>query len=160
MAKIWFNLFVRLFLPFHKRLSERLAWLRVFAKFADDEMTIFTDIRKQAMYLFTVNNQVIILENYLNNTFDNELRRIRILHYLYAGNVFSLSTEENLSSKIFGLKSENIGVAFGLKNEGLVKTSVDYKISAPTTISANKIISELEKYRPAGKTYEIELITY
>ena len=177
-----FDLFklIEQYLPPILRNPKMLAWLKsLFTPIQTLKMSMlafFSYARREAR----MNGQVIVLENYLNDTFDSLLRRIRIKdnsdRYFYKSNVnpYMLSSIESANPKplyIPSLTDFNFSVDFVVKTPFATTDRAFYKSSVnaytfPYTLNSlvasgsieSEIINTVKKYKISGKSFQIDNI--
>lgn len=178
-----FDLFklVEQYLPPILRKPKILAWLKsLFAPIQTLKTSIlayFTYARRE----IRMNGQVIVLENYLNDTFDSVLRRIKIFdnsgrYFIKSSvNVYSLASIDSVSKSktlyIPSLTDFNFSVDFVVKTPFATSDRAFYKSSVNSYVFPNNINGFLEsgsvesnisntvkKYKIAGKSFQIDSI--
>ena len=178
-----FDLFklVEQYLPPILRKPKMLAWLKALftpiQTLKTSMLAYFTYARREAR----MNGQVIVLENYLNDTFDSALRRIKIkdnsgrAFYKSSVNAYTLSSIESVSKSktlyIPSLSDFNFSVDFVVKtpfattDRAFRKSSIN-AYTFPHNINSlvasgsieSDIISTVKKYKISGKSFQIDNI--
>ncbi len=151
--KISFDILARTLLPFHKRQPVRLDFLDLFASKANESMGLLVDHFKEVLYVLKVTAQVMILENHLSKVFGEN---IIIMHYYQEALSMHLIVEGEENYVLFSLTSEEDPYqSVVLYGENTTETETDFVIIAPASVCINTLTKEVNKYRLAGKTYEI-----
>ena len=146
--------YIRQYLHAGLRKPRILQFLQGLAYPLHQLFTNFADWRVQQYYDVNISGQTYALQEHLNTLFDNTLRRILIKHYNDQAVYFPLSTE-GYSGVFISLESENAGIFIALEGEIQQTIGVSFQVWIPSTINQELVISELMKYKLAGKSFEI-----
>jgi len=125
--------------------------------YSQDRFNAFKD---QSLIELSYNGQTIYLEKMLNDRFDPIQRRIVIQHEDDNG-VFWYLEDEGQAAKYLYAESETGGTLAYLYNEGEnssgLPDGIDFRVKAPLSLSSLEVRmkSEINKYKLAGKQYEI-----
>jgi hypothetical protein len=129
------------------------------AKF-DQAMTWLANYRMEVRSSLNINAQTIVLQNHLNDLFDNSARRIKIKHSNEQSLVVGLLADGQENYFAIRLSSENpaeyVEIYAALAGESLTALDVDYMILVPVGVPINALLAELNKYRLAGKSFTIQ----
>ncbi len=177
-------LLIERYLPLVLRNPKHLAWLNSLMKPIETLKNDFLVFVKWARREARMNGQVIVMQDYLNDLFDTELRRIRI--YDNSGrefiisdvNFFVVPSDESLENKTVPplyIPSETdfnfdvdfvVKVPFNQSNRDFIISDVNsfiFPIVVNGAVSPMSVVAEIErtvkKYKIAGKTFEIEDIS-
>lgn len=145
-----------IFLPPHKRLAKRLAWLRgLLYPFKENE-DLFYPWRDEMIIRAKVTGQKMSLQWYLNHLFDPVLQRIIIDDSQPGGTAVSLESE-GTASVVVGLESlGETGVAFFLEGESSSSLPYDFRVYSPAFANdVNLIKGIVDLYNMAHKSYDI-----
>jgi hypothetical protein len=156
--KITVPAFVRSLLPPHKRQPTRLSWLNALTYPLSQLMSGFLSYRQQAIIRYTVTGQTISLQWYLNYLLDVELQRILIVNDEYGGFTVGLRREGPVVAKAFGLSSEspNEPHAIPLHGENPASLPFDFRVIIPTSVDPAQVQGIVNKYKLAGRSYDIK----
>ena len=150
---MWFNVnFKRLALlltPTFLRSEIMTAWLFVLVKPLEDLHYQYLQFRKDMIYRLAHNSQVCYLRAALNDRFDRQLRRIKIVE----GNAFRrqyIYTDGEQKPKF-------LGTMFLYDDSDYADTGVDFIVEVPIGLvfSIYEMQSLIEIYRLASKRYKI-----
>lgn len=142
-------------IPVLYRKDRLVHFLMVLLKPLDTTYISFFDFRLYLLKKMKFNGQVIIMENMLNDTFDNSLRRIRIItitdrlrkQYIY-------QPVEAKPLYIYQV-SENLPVYISTLEEYLNMSGFDFIVEAPKNVWTVSILDQIKKmtlyYKLAGK---------
>ena len=152
-----FSQLVYRLLPTHKRLPKRLLLFRWPMSLLSDLFTDFKAWRFDVFYRINVTGQTLSLQNYLNYAVANANSSILIQDYNDQGIWVQLSTEEGNSYVIdASLIAEDTHYAdVAMNGEVTPLEGVDFYVYAPNEASRGDIARIVEKYKLAGKRYEI-----
>jgi len=115
----------------------------------------FYQYRIIKVYEANLTPQTLSLQEHLNNVFDNEFRRILLLHYDAEGVYFPLSTE-GYEGVFISLENELTGVFIALDGEIESSISADFIVKMPLSVYKENMLTEIEKYKLPDKTYTIQ----
>jgi hypothetical protein len=152
-----FSQLVYRLLPSHKRLPKRLLLFRWPMSVLTDMFTAFKAWRFDVFYRINVTGQTLSLQNYLNYAVDNANGSILIQDYNDQGIWVQLSTEEGDSYVVDTSQAvENTHyIDVAINGEVTPLEGVDFYVYAPNEASRGDIARVVEKYKLAGKRYEI-----
>jgi len=148
-------------LPSFLQKPKMVAWLMTLVEPILNLNTDFNDLANDKLIEASVSGQVIYLEKYLNDQFDNGLRRI----YIEDG---VLITNENVFTKaesnqyVIYQKSEALTDpdVYQKGEREVIEANASYVVQLPYNNTSPFLLelvqTTLNKYRPAGKTYRIE----
>ncbi|SHK69919.1 hypothetical protein [Epilithonimonas mollis] len=154
---MWYNVDVRklavLLLPTFLRGAVMQAYLRAMVKPIDDIHYQFLQKRKENLYIMEHNGQKCYLRAALNDSFDNELRRIEIDD----GNLYDaeyIYTDAEIDSNPFLAKYLDLIL---YQDADLGDTAVDFYVRVPTDIFYNEYEMKylIDFYKLASKRYLI-----
>lgn len=162
---IWRNL------PISLRKGQHFAWLKATVAPVKYLNMLFRGFRVANLYKLRHNGQVFSMEQVLNDVFDFDLRRIRIVDGVYYDPAYTF-TDAEAQPVFIDLDSEiSSGViddpdpvplyteseTFGSGYQFIVRVPSD--VTATANYSLNRMKSEINKYRLASKSnYNIEFI--
>lgn len=117
--------------------------------------TLFFDFRLYLIKKMKFNGQVIVLENMLNDLFDNSLRRIRIITITdRLRKVYVYQSIESKPLYIFRT-SENLPVYISTLQEYQNMSGFDFIVEVPKNVWSGSILDQIKKivfyYKLAGK---------
>ncbi len=161
MIKITIPAFVTNMLPPHKRQTSRLAWLNALTYPLVQLMGDYLSFRQDALIRFTVTGQTISLQWYLNYLLDVELQRILIVNDQYGGFFIGLRSEGKTVAKAFGLSTEtpNEPQTIPLHGENPASLPYDFRVIIPGSVDARQVQGIVNKYKLAGRSYDIKTKT-
>lgn len=136
-----------------------LAFWSVIALSINGVQTSFQQLFNDTKYDLTFNGQVIYLEHYLNDKYDNTQRRIVIEDIELGNSTFLFNKiEENEDTFIYN-KTENEDPIY-LNNNTEVMAVNNFQVLVPSDITFDEIVfrRHVDKYRLAGKQYEIIIV--
>jgi hypothetical protein len=148
---------VRQLLPTHRRQPVRLWWLRLLTGPLVGLWEAFMAWRSDVRYRINLTSQVRVLESYLNQKYDPEESRIRIVSFDDGLLWIGLESEGDNYHPRIGLESEPDNLV-GIPLENELRGSlgdVDFIVYIPAGVHPDLIWAEIEKYRLAGMTYKI-----
>lgn len=125
--------------------------------YSQDRLNIFKD---QARVELSYNGQTIYLEKMLNDRFDPVQRRIQIVHDEDLTVYWYLEGEGQPEKYLYTETETGVTTTY-LYNEGENITGlpegIDFRVLAPSSLTSEQIrmTSEIEKYKLAGKQFEI-----
>lgn len=139
-------------------LTTRVKWLQYLVKPLNTLMTSFNEYRKETIISANVTSQTASLEWYLRRKYNPN---IRIYHYSDQG-VF-ISNENDVIINGVDLKPEYDNATDGflavpLHGEIGRIEGVSFMVDIPTGVNADAVITDLEKYKVAGKKYNINIV--
>ena len=145
-------------LPPHKRQAKRLTWLNALTYPLVQLMGNFLSFRQDAMIRFTVTGQTISLQWYLNYLLDVELQRILIVNDVFGGFTIGLRREGPAVAKTFGLSTEipNEPQSIPLHGENPASLPFDFRVIIPTSVEPAQVQGIVNKYKLAGRSYDIK----
>lgn len=151
--KISFNLLTKILLPFHKRQPVRLSFLSIFAQKAKQAMEKLLIIKSETIKSLGITGQTIMLTHHLNNLFGPG---ISIVHGIQQSLNFGLLEDGSQNYIDIGLLSEASSFRpAALEGENLESFGFDYQVIITPATPVSSLTAELNKYRLAGKTFEI-----
>ena len=158
-----FNKLTRYLVPIKSRKPIRLAYLRVLVKPIILLHQRFLDFRTKCIYKLEHNSQIVYLRAVLNDSFDNDLRRIRIANavidqpiWVYEPlddkPVFVYETSDN--SPVFLREASEF---FGGGNDFIVQVPMDLKPASDDALQAYliKMSAKVDYYKLYSKNYTI-----
>ncbi|NLF42660.1 MAG: hypothetical protein GX587_08190 [Bacteroidales bacterium] len=155
--KVTFSLLVRILLPFHKRQSNRLSFLNVFAQKADSELSALSQFKEKSIKSLNVTGQTMILEHHLSVLFNTVILIIHTLEeFLSIGLIEQDGEFSFVAAGLDELEGSYLTVA--MQGENTTALDFDYQVLIPSGVSKAAVESELNKYRIAGKKYEIVIL--
>ncbi len=157
MFNIDWNILTRRILPTIFRQPKWQDWAMVLVRGLKDIHTAFLQFRADTTYWLYFNGQIIYLEHVLNDQFDPTSRGIYIenladIQYDYLHNSIEQRTPVYLDNK-----SENKPFDYFV-NQSEYDTHVTFTVWVPVSVTfdQNKMKAIVNKYRIAGKTYDIK----
>lgn len=133
----------------------RVKWLQYILKPLDTLMQSYNNTRFEQIIKANVTGQVKLLQWYLNNLFDNELRRIRIYH-ASDGGYFIHNHEESTPGYLLAYNEiEGGGDTYIYLNSELLGVLNKFYIEVPPNVNNIELTGVVEKYKAAGKLFEI-----
>lgn len=146
---------VRQLTPPHKRQPVRLALLRAFVAPLCELFAGFDAWRKDTRMLVNVNSQVIVLEGYLQQKY-NEPITIKIV--TYADGLLDVGFEEEGEAMLPHIGLIDTEPPVDVPFEGEIRMmfgDVDFIVYIPPGVSVNLIRADIEKYKRASKRFKI-----
>lgn len=143
---------VRQLIPPHKRLINRLAWLRALLSPLKPLFADFHLWRKDTRMMVNVNSQVKVLEGYLKVKYNQPIS-IKIVTFDDGLLSVGLRSEGRLVHPPFDI---NVGVAIPLPGE--IRESfgdVDFIVYIPLGVETDLLRADIEKYKMALVKYKI-----
>jgi len=142
---------------------DKSVWVSYMEVIFNALLNYLTEIQNQAalkLAFLNVTGQVLSLENYLNNTYDNTLRRIYITISQTQppyGETWVLASETDSSPKTWVLTSEIdiTPTTMYLSNEFISYTYFTVNIPTDVVFVESKLRAELSNYVLATKLYNI-----
>jgi hypothetical protein len=110
--------------------------------------------RLKQYYDLNITGQTYALQSHLNKLFDPILERIAIIHYNDMALYFPLSNEGYEAIDI-SLIIEDEGIDIALKGEVQQSIGVSFQVYIPTELNVSLVLSELYKYKLAGRSFEV-----
>jgi hypothetical protein len=154
---------VRRLTPPRWRNAFNLHWYETLLSPINYSQDRFNDYKDQALIELSYNGQTIVLESMLNNKFDSLQRRIIIKHE-EDNSVFWYLEDEGQAPNYLYVEGETGTTSTYLYNEGENSTGlpegIDFRVIAPLSLSSKEpqIRAEINKYKLAGKVYDIEFV--
>jgi hypothetical protein len=151
---------VRRLTPPRWRNTFNLNWYETLLSGVNYSQDRFNAFKDQALIELSYNGQTVYLEKMLNDRFDSFLRRIIIQHEEDLSVFWYLEGEGQVERYLY-TESETGGTTTYLYNEGEntsgLPDGVDFIVKAPIGLASLEVRmkSEINKYRLAGKQYEI-----
>lgn len=151
---------VRRLMPPRWRNPINLNWFEALLcgiNYSQDRFNVF---RNQALVELSYNGQTIYLEKMLNDRFDAVQRRIVIKHE-ESNSVYWYREDEGQAPVYLYTEAETGSTINYLYNEGenasALPDGIDFMVLAPASLSPLELRmkAEIDKYRLAGKQYEI-----
>jgi hypothetical protein len=149
----------RLTPPLLRRPLHR-AWLKaLFAPLKDVNDQLLTEV-DNALYLSRITGQTISLQGYLNDQFDNNLRRIQIIHLEQSDNYDYFDAEGQTPDYDYYDSESQPDEYMYFDGEQTSAFSEDFKVIVPLSLQPidSQLRGSINKYKVAGVTYEIEYI--
>lgn len=157
MFNVDFNILIKRLLPIALRQPKFIDWLMTAFKGLRDIYSEFIQFRNDTTYWLYFNGQIIYLEHVLNDQFDPVNRGIYIenladIQYDYLYNAIEQRTPVYLDNK-----SENKPPDYFV-NQSEYDNHITFIVWVPATVTfnINKMKAIVNKYRIAGKTYQIQ----
>jgi len=171
MIAIDFILLALLFLPPMMRKTQLLAFIEVFTNVINSTQVSSTAMFSEIDYKTQFSGEVIYLEHYLNDKYDNILRRIEIDTFDYLSGTYLFNRIES-NEPIYVYNNSEYSNPTGpvdplidphqiyLFNEIEVENIETFTVYIPSDVIFNHTIirSQIDDYRLAGKTYSIEIV--
>ena len=111
--------------------------------------------RREMFYIINITSQVISLEGYLNDKYDNVLRRIFISSAPqgYKG-IYVALEQEIIPFVLAGLESEAVGVFVG----STFDATNNFIVNCPTSVQTEEsnIVAAVNQFKTAGKGFYIK----
>tara|TARA_R110002111_G_scaffold140072_1_gene206022 strand:- start:855 stop:1328 length:474 start_codon:yes stop_codon:yes gene_type:complete len=151
-----FNNIINKLLPISKRKDKTVAFLYLILHPLKAVNILFNQYKIGTNYKLIFNGQVIYLEHYLNDLYDNTQRRIYIQDTANAVYNYIYNQAELLPPLMVYNANENIAVYLINNNEAVEQ--IDFIVMIPSSIIYNEkvIRSQIDYYKSAGKKYKIE----
>lgn len=158
---IFIDLFIlfKMLQPNLTRKVRLFAFLKTTSDVINDTQIQLESLYNDVKYDLTFNGQTIYLEHFLNDQYDNVLRRIKIEDIdsdetLYLFN----KVEENEETHLFNSSENEDPVYFVNQSESI--SSIDFQILVPSDIQFNELVmrKRFDRYRLAGPNYEIVIV--
>jgi hypothetical protein len=152
--RVDFEILVKTLLPYHKRQLTRLKWLSVFSEKAKTVMNYLVSARDDANKALNVNGQTRILESHLNSIYGPG---VQIVHTAEQTLNIGLLADGEQNYLSFGFYDEDPTEfqSVALQGESQEQLTHDYIIIAPAATDKASLRSEADKYRLAGKSFDI-----
>lgn len=141
-------------LPPFLRKPLRVYWLMSLLKPIDDLMQGYLQFKQGISYKISINAQVIVFENYINKILDPEAKRIKIIHAVDGAIPIGLEIERSYFMSL-STSSEGKFKPIPLFGENDNALDVSFNVIVPLGVNIAKLKSEINIYKPAGKTYKI-----
>lgn len=151
---------IRRLTPPRWRNAFNLNWYETLLSGVNYSQERFNAFKDQALIELSYNGQTVYLEKMLNDRFDPMLRRITIEHDETTG-VYWYLEGEGQAEKYLYTESETGTTETYLFNEGEnfsgLPDGIDFRVKAPLELLPLeiRIRSEINKYKLAGKQYDI-----
>lgn len=150
---------IRRLTPPRWRNPFNLNWYETLLSGINYSQTRFNAYKDQALIELSYNGQTLYLEKMLNDIFDHDQRRILIQHE-EDNSVFWYLEGEGQAPKYLYTEGETGATVSYLYNEGENTSDlsgVDFRVKAPISLSSQeaRMKSEIQKYKLAGKQYDI-----
>lgn len=151
-----FNNLINKLLPFSKRKDKLTAFLYLILHPLKAVNIMYNQFKADTDYRLIFNGQIIYLEHYLNDLYDNTQRRIYIQDTANSTYNYIYNAAELLPPLFVYNANENIPVYLINNNEAL--ENIDFIVFVPSSITFNeKVVREqIDYYKAAGKKYKIE----
>lgn len=137
--------------------SRHLQWLKTLVTPLFYLNTLLAEFVNKIRYKMYLTGQVVYLEHYINDLFDNNFRRI----YIQDGDAsLPLFLNNKIEGDTFDIYNKSEGQTDAiLLNRADFASQVDFKVKIPweniPTSERNKIKAYIDKYKIAGKRYSI-----
>jgi len=152
--KINFPNLVKQLLPNHKRQPVRLGILEALLAPLNGIFSVFNIWREETRRIIKINNQVIVLEKYLQYKYNNELIRVRTYDDPLLN--VSLRGENELYRLTIGLRQEMVFCDIPLRGElSEVFGNADYIVSIPASVKIEDIRADIERFKQILIKYKI-----
>ena len=151
---MWYNVkhktLAVLHLPTFLRSASMVAWVQCLSAPMDDLQYSFVQNRSSNTYIMQHNGQVCYLRAALNDRFDNELRRIKIVDGNRYKRQYIYTRGEN--------KPKYLGTMYLYERSDYSDTGVDFIVLVPKTLMYNdyEMRALIDLYRLASKRYKIQ----
>jgi len=153
---MWFNVnwkkLAVLLTPTFLRSELMKSWIELLMEGINDIHYQWLQFRKSNIYILAHNSQVCYLRGALNDRFDNEQRRIRIID----GNKYTrkyIYTDEEQKPRF-------LGIIYIHGDEDYSDTGVDFIVQVPNDIifNINEMKGLIDFYKLASKRYKIVIL--
>lgn len=139
-------------LPVHLRQPRMLALIRALTAPLYTVQRFFLTYRDETIYKIEHNGQVCYLQGALNDTFDDSLRRIRI--------VDPVRNEFLILSQRQEMKEVDLGQEFISRRDSVMADQLDFIVKVPRSLNTPgdtaRLHSIVNFYKLAGKYYRID----
>lgn len=139
-------------------LTTRVKWLQYLVNPLNTLIGSFNQYRKDAVIAANVTSQTASLEWYLRRKYS---QNIRIYHYSDQGVYISNENDVIISGVDLEPEWDNATSGFlAIPVHGEISRieGVSFMVDIPAGVNADAVISELEKYKIAGKKYNINIV--
>ena len=154
-TRIQFLNLVRQLLPAHKRQPVRLWWLRGLLSPLETLFASFDKWRSDTRMMINVNSQVAVFEGYLRKKYGEPIA-IKVVTYDDGMLRVSLRAEGDTLRLRTGLREETTREAVPLRGEIRAQFGdADFIVYIPTTVDADMIRAEIERFKQALVRYKI-----
>lgn len=147
--KIDYQQYLQRVLPYRKRTPMRKLWLSVPLNALQRLHTAYEAWCSDIYYRINANAQIMVLQYTLNRNVSGSQGLICVKHYEDEGLFVQLSTEDPEVHYV------GEGSFVALIGEISNPLDCDFFVTAPSTVNRVELYNELERYRVAGKSYEI-----
>ncbi|GAA4271621.1 hypothetical protein U6A24_13630 [Aquimarina gracilis] len=165
--EIDYNKMVVDLLPIVGRKVAHVQWLRLLVYPLYELLFTFKKFRKQAAYKVFHNGQVVYLQKVLNDSYDKDLRRIKIIGGSFTNYTFVY--EEQREEYLFvDSNTPNEGGVFIYDGSAFETRDVSFVVLVPKNIAPENEVALnsfilrmkalIDYYRIASKTYKIQWI--
>lgn len=139
------------------RQPKVLALLTSILKPFSDVNNEFVELTDETKYLLQFNGQTIYLEHYLNDQYDNVLRRIYIETVSESNRVVLYYKTEGQAPVYIYRKSE-LATPVYIRRRYEAVSSTDFIVYVPSDVSYDETAmrAQIDQFRQAGKTYIIQ----
>ncbi|WP_298062040.1 hypothetical protein [uncultured Rikenella sp.] len=154
-TRIHYRNLVRQLLPAHKRQPVRLWWLRGLLSPLETLFASFDKWRSDTRMMINVNSQVAVFEGYLRKKYGEPIA-IKVVTYDDGMLRVSLRAEGDTLRLRTGLREETTREAVPLRGEIRAQFGdADFIVYIPTTVDADMIRAEIERFKQALVRYKI-----
>ncbi len=142
--------------PLSKKKNKILAFLYLILHPLKAVNILFDQYKATTNYKLIFNGQVIYLEHYLNDLYDNTLRRIYIEDTANIDYSYIYNQAELLPTLMVYNAAENVPVYIYNNSEAV--DNIDFIIKIPIGVTFNESVlrTQIDYYKIAGKKYTIE----
>ena len=152
--KINFPNLVKQLLPNHKRQPGRLGLLESLLNPLTGIFSAFNTWREETRRIIKINNQVIVLEKYLQYKYNNEFIRVRTYDDLLSD--VALRQESDIYRLTMGLYQEMVFCDIPLRGEvSEAFGDADYIVSIPVSVKIEDIRADIERFKQILIKYKI-----
>lgn len=151
--KVDFQKLMLWLLPFKLRKARNVALLSAMVTVIQNLHSSWLNNRERNLYLLAHNGQTCYFRKALNDSFDDNLRRIEIVNGNVFEEVYIFTSPEN--------QPQYLGKINIYGAEDNATSAVDFIVKVPAEIVDNRLIelrAEIDYYRQAGKRFKIQRV--
>ena len=155
---------VEQYLPISLRKPICLIWVQSCLKHIEGLHSDFLAFRTKCLYRINHNSQICYMEAVLNDYFDNDLRRIRIVNVSFKEPIYFYEPEEN--KEVFFYEPEDNKPVYFREEDEFIGDGVDFVVMVPPELQPETETAELalltqmrgqiEYYKLYSKNYQIK----
>lgn len=151
--KISIRLLIRVLLPFHKHQPNRLSMLNLPTIKGQQALDLLAQYNDNAHAALKITAQTMVLQHHLSQLFNTQ---ILIVHNIESVFNIGLSADGEHTFVLVGLNAHSEPfILIPLLGEASGSISLDFRIIAPPSVSIGELTAEVNKYRLAGKRFDI-----